>query len=354
MDWSIYEAKFISTAKSRNMPVSKIDGFLEYARNLYDANLPIIYDQHHLCLLIGIDDEYLHRMSNAPQHFYRTFFIKKANGKQRRIDEPLPDLKKVQRWILSNILYNVPCSIYAKAYIPETSLKGNVRFHKNQTSVLAIDIKDYFPSITVGRILNLFIGLGYTFPVSVFLANLCCLNGSLPQGAPTSAYLSNLIMRNFDAIVGEYAKANSIRYTRYADDLTFSGDLNISDILLLVDRELSYLGLKRNPKKFKVMRQKERQIVTGIVVNNKPQMPREYRMKIRQEVYYIQKHGLSSHLKHTNETKSNYLNHLLGQIHYCLFINPKDSKMQEYLRIIESLNTAQLHSINDSQKPSSE
>lgn len=338
MDWAMYEKKFTFTAKEKGVPDGKIVSFLEYARNLYDANLPVIYDQHHLCLLIGIDVEYLHRMSNAPQCFYRTFYIKKANGKLRRIDEPLPDLKKVQRWILTNILYKVPSSIYAKAYIPGSSLKGNVRFHKNQPAVLAIDIKDYFPSITVGRVLNIFIGLGYTLSVSVFLAHLCCLNGALPQGAPTSAYLSNLVMKNFDTIVGEYAKENSIRYTRYADDLTFSGNLNILDILLLVDRELSYLGLKRNPKKFKVMRMKERQIVTGIVVNNVPQLPREYRMKIRQEVHYIQLYGLSSHLAHTKQTKANYLNHLLGQIHYCLFVNPKDEKMKEYLKIVETLN----------------
>ncbi|MPM98660.1 hypothetical protein SDC9_145848 [bioreactor metagenome] len=186
----------------------------------------------------------------------------------------------------------------------------------------------------------MFLGVGYNLQVSVFLARLCCLRESLPQGAPTSAYLSNLIMRSFDANISKYCTENKIRYTRYADDLTFSGDMNISKLLHVVDRELKYFGFRRNKKKLKVMRSGTRQIVTGIVVNEVQQLSREYRLKIRQEVHYLQKFGLDDHLSHSNEVRSNYLSHLIGKIQYALFINPKDKKMLAYLDVVKRLQTA--------------
>lgn len=337
MEWKHYQLLYIKAARINKINAEKVNDLLLYAKKLYDQKLPIIYDQEHLSLLIGIDNEYLHRMSNAPKHFYRTFYIKKRNGKSRRIDEPLPDLKNVQRWILTNILYCVSCSKFAKAYIPKTSLKSNVRFHRNQKMVLTIDIKNFFGTIKSGKILNLFLSLGYSLPTSVILTQICCYNNALPQGAPTSAYLSNLIMKQFDLVIGEYAQSNDIRYTRYADDMTFSGDFNISRLLKIVDNELLYLGLSRNVKKFKVMRANDCQKVTGIVVNKKVQLPREYRQKIRQEIYYIEKYGIDSHLQKLNEKRINYLSHIRGKIRYCLFINPKDTQMIECLQKIESI-----------------
>ena len=171
-------------------------------------------------------------------------------------------------------------------------------------------------------------------PTAVILTRLCCLRESLPQGSPTSAYLSNLVMLQFDNNISKYCTANNIRYTRYADDLTFSGDFDIAALLYLVDKELKYLNLRRNPQKLKVMRRGDRQKTTGIVVNEKQQLPREYRMKIRQEVHYIQQFGLDDHLAHTRATRSNYLDHLIGKIEYALFINPKDEKMKSYLENI--------------------
>ena len=100
MRWDIYERKFRKLAEEKSTSQEKIEKWLSYAKILSSKNLPIIFDQTHLALLLGIDNEYLHRMSNAPEFFYRTFYIQKRNGKKRRIDEPLPDLKKVQSWIL--------------------------------------------------------------------------------------------------------------------------------------------------------------------------------------------------------------------------------------------------------------
>lgn len=337
MRWDLYEAKFRALAERENISKNKIDNYLAYAKNLKDQNLPVIFDHTHLSLLMGIDNEYLHRISNAPKLFYRTFYIKKRSGKLRRIDEPLPDLKKVQSWILKEILYKIPCSKFAKAYVPKTSIKDNTRFHKKQKVVLTVDIKDFFPSIKSGYVLNLFLSCGYNLPTSVILTRLCCLNESLPQGAPTSAYLSNLVLKIFDQIISNYCKARNIRYTRYADDLTFSGDFDIASILFIVDTELKYLNLKRNPKKVKIMRSGNRQCVTGIVVNDVQQLSREYRMRIRQEVHYIEKFGLDDHLAHIKENRANYIDHLGGKIDYVLSINPNDNKMKEYKAIIDNL-----------------
>ena len=339
MHWDAYERRFRKQAKEQGVSEPKIEKQLLYAKNLASQKLPIIFDQTHLALLIGIDNEYLHRMSNAPEFFYRTFYIEKRNGKKRRIDEPLPDLKKVQSWILEEILYKVPCSKFAKAYIPGISIKDNSRFHRNQKMVLAVDLKDFFPSIKSGYILSVFLSVGYNLPTAVMLTRLCCLRESLPQGAPTSAYLSNLVMLQFDNRISKYCTDHNIRYTRYADDLTFSGKFDIAAVLYFIDKELKYLNLRRNPNKLKVMRSGDRQVTTGIVVNEKQQLPREYRMKIRQEIHYIQQFGLNDHLAHIGESRSNYIEHLLGKIEYALFINPKDEKMKIFREIVRTYKT---------------
>lgn len=224
MKWETYKKNFIKEAERQNKTSDYIERCLGYAKTLFDKNMPIIYDQNHLCLLLGFSPEYIYRMSNSPKHFYRSFKIEKKNGKLRSIDEPLPDLKKIQKWILREILDNIAVSPYAKAYVSGQSIKENARFHRGQNCVLTVDIKDFFPSITIFRIIKVFENIGYSRPVSVFLANLCCLKKSLPQGAPTSPALSNIVAGNLDIKLSSFARENKLRYTRYADDITFSGE----------------------------------------------------------------------------------------------------------------------------------
>lgn len=330
MEWSIYKENFKTLALKNGMNDNTINSYLEYAKRLFDNGVPIIYDTWHLARLVGYENEYIHRMSNSPKHFYHEFSIEKRNGKKRKIAEPLPDLKKIQKWILENILYCVKCSRFAKAYIPNNKLLDNAKFHRGQKYLVCIDLEDFFPSLKEGFVLNFFNSLGYNENVAVMLTKLCCYKGSLPQGAVTSPYLSNLLLKNFDDIISKYCVDNKIRYTRYADDLSFSGNFNIGYLVKLVNKELKVLGLKQNVNKFKVLRKSTRQLVTGIVVNDCFRVAREYRMKIRQEVYYIKKWGLSDHLNYIKEERSNYLYHLLGKINYVLTINPNDEKMKEY------------------------
>ncbi|MFA0815530.1 MAG: reverse transcriptase domain-containing protein [Anaerofustis sp.] len=337
MEWKTYKKDLRKNPQFKKLKPSAQEGLVKYANNLFQQNLPIIYDQNHLALLIGIDTTYLHAMSNKPKEFYHTFYITKNNGKRRRIDEPYPDLKKVQAWILKNILYNVSCSKYAKAYIPDKSITDNTRFHKNQKIVMTVDIKDFFPSIQFDHVLNKYFQFGYSKAVAYILASLTCYRNSLPQGAPTSAYMSNLILDYFDNKLASYCSTRKIRYTRYADDMTFSGEFNIKSLLQTLDFYLTKMGMTRNRKKLKIMRKGHQQMVTGIIVNTKKQqLSKNYRMLIRQEVYYINKYGLDSHVEKKNILKANYIKHLYGKIQYCLFVNPNDEKMKYYQSIIKA------------------
>ena len=166
---------------------------------------------------------------------------------------------------------------------------------------------------------------------------LCCLDHVLPQGAPTSPYLSNLYMLDFDAHIAQYCKEHTIYYTRYADDLTFSSDSNIDEYELtsLVKKELNIIGLYLNNDKTKVMPRNTRQVVTGIVVNQKLQVDKDKRRKIRQEVFYIKKWGLESHLQKIGCCKKNYLKHLLGEMTFMLSLTPQNLQLKadiEYIR----------------------
>lgn len=337
MKWGIYKRAFTQKARLANKKEEYISQCLIYAKPLFEKNLPIIFNQTHLALLIGIDNEYFHRMSNSSLLFYRSFEIAKKNGGVRRIDEPLPDLKKVQKWILNEILYKIPVSKFSKAYIPKCSIKDNARFHKGQKVLLQIDLKDYFKSIKIGMVTRFYKSIGYNKAVAVMLAKLSCYRGALPQGAPTSPYLSNLITVELDDRLARYALAKHIRYTRYADDLSFSGDFNVEEVIRKVINCTAVLGLSVNTKKTKVSRMHKKQQVTGIVVNEKIQVCRTYREKIRQEVYFINKYGLSEHLARIKETRKNYLEHLIGKINFVKFVNPHDEKMEGYLKLLKDI-----------------
>ena len=337
MNWEDYYREFSKQAKLSGYNDAYCDKWLQYAKILYNKNLPIIYTQEHLCLLLGYKNEYVFAASNSPSLFYRNYEIPKKNGGTRKISEPLPSLKEIQRWILDNILTKIEISVYAKAYVKKKSIKENARFHKRQEILLSLDVKEFFDSITSDKVYKVFSSLGYQEDIVVMLTNLCCLNGCLPQGAPTSPIISNIILKKFDDEVGKFTNEKKIRYTRYADDMTFSGDFNPGQIISFLKNILYELGLKLNEEKTRTRKKSQRQEVTGIVVNEKMQLPKSVRRKIRQEIYYIRKFGLESHMQYCGIEKKNYLSHLKGKIQYGLFINPYDYELQDYLSYLKKL-----------------
>lgn len=243
----------------------------------------------------------------------------------------MPNLKIIQRWILDNILNNIPVSPYAKGFVKDRSIKDSARFHRKQPKVLSLDISDFFGSINTPKVNNLFFECGYSKRLCYFLTRLCTHSGALPQGAPTSPAISNIIFHESDLKIARYCSERSIRYTRYADDMTFSGDFPVGDLIDFVKKTIKSNQLKLNEEKTRLMKQHERQEVTGIVVNKKLQAPRPLRRKLRQEVHYIERFGIEAHLARLNETRSNYINHLRGIANFILYINPSDKEARQAL-----------------------
>jgi RNA-directed DNA polymerase len=330
MDFSQYEDTFTKEATKMGYSLQDIEHCLDYAEILFSNDVPVIYNSAQLAALVGYKKKYLKKAALYTNYFYRDFEILKKNGKKRKISEPLPSLKEIQHWILKNILYKIPVSPFAKAYKPNVSLIENLKFHKNQPKVFTLDLENFFPSITIESVEKIFIDLGYTKGLSYLLSKLCTRDGTLPQGAPTSPYLSNLIFEAADTKISEYCIKHKIRYTRYADDLSFSGDFDENELLDKVNEAVAKLNLKINSSKTKLMTANQRQTVTGIVVNEKVQVVFHKRNELRQAMYYIQKFGIDEHREYKEIDQANYLEHLLGKINFVLQINPKDVEFMHY------------------------
>lgn len=198
-----------------------------YVERLIKSDTIVILDFEHLAKLIGIGYGIFTSIINSPSSFYYNFEIPKRNGGTRKISAPYPLLLSAQRWIYENILIKQLLHENCKGFIKDISIVDNARPHLNKKFLLKMDIKDFFPSIKINRVMSVFRVLGYTKKISYYLASICCSEGVLPQGAATSPYLSNIIAKRLDYRLNGLAKRFNLTYTRYADDLTFSGD-NIS------------------------------------------------------------------------------------------------------------------------------
>lgn len=334
MDYDEYEILFTLKAKKANKSEEYIKKNLAYAKNLMDQGLPVIYDSEHFSMLVGYAQKYIKHAVMYMSYYYWDYKVPKKNGGLRVIKEPMPNLKDIQKWILHNILYKRKYHPYAKAYIPEKCIRDNVRFHTKRKIVMTLDIHDFFGSINDDDVFQIFKNMGYSDWTADLLAKLTCLNNALPQGAPSSPALSNLYMYDFDQKMMNYCLRHHIFYTRYADDMTFSGDFNTEELKGIVVSLLKPMHLSLNEDKSKVMTANQRQIVTGTVVNHKTHLPTEQLKKIRQEVYYIKKFGLAQHMANTLCQKKNYIKHLYGRINYALLIQPGNKEMREYKKYL--------------------
>lgn len=280
----------------------------------------------------------LYAIANQPEKYYTTTYINKKDGSKREILIPNNTLKKIQRNILKNVLYGLTPSSYVTSYRPNYSLKKNAVLHVNKKIIVKLDIKDFFNNITFENVYKVL--PNYIFPpaIKVLLTKLCTYDDYLPQGAPTSPYISNLVLKNFDNYIGKYCEKENISYTRYCDDLTFSGDFNSQRLINKVRAFLEELGFNLNVRKIKIIFNTQHQEVTGITVNKKMNTSKTYRRKIRQEMYYINKYGLESHCIRIKVSKEKYLASLIGKINYALSINSCDIELKNYQTILNNLN----------------
>lgn len=282
----------------------------------------------------------LYGISNNIDLNYEEIIIKKKNKNLRYLNEPSPILKSIQKRILKNVLEEKMISKCAYAYKKGLSTILNAKSHVGCKVILKLDIEDFFDNINFYKVYNSCFNENlYPKKLGMLLTNLCVYNDMLPQGSPTSGYISNIVLRNFDCNIDAYCKDKNINYTRYSDDMTFSGDFDIRKLIKYVNELLYKERFRLNKSKIKVVLNTTRQQVTGIVVNEKINLSKNYKRKIRQEVYYVLKYGVKSHIKKRNINLScnRYLSVLLGKINYVLTVNPNDKEFINYKNEIKRI-----------------
>ncbi len=323
-------------------------------RVLKKNNLPIVNTLAELRKLLNIKSTnqlgYFLLASDHKDGPYTTHTIPKRDGSDRKICAPKKQLKWVQRQILKHILSQVPPHPAAHGFVNGRSTVSNASPHVGHELVVKFDLKEFFPTVHFFRVMGLFASLGYPMGNCMFgtddksnqvapvLARLCCYTPDpkkwgtavLPQGAPTSPAISNLMCRRLDARLGCLAEANKGTYTRYADDLTFSfpkaEGLNLGRFRWWVDQVCHQEGFTINQEKFRVIRNSQRQLVTGIVVNDALRVPRELRRELRAILHNCEKTSVEEQAKHHPRFKGNvgeFSQYLRGIAAYLNMVQPE-------------------------------
>ena len=326
-----WESLFKERAQEEKHSDNYISECLKYAERLHERNLPVIFDFVHLASYLKCLAKQLQGIvANAEAH-YEQYYIRKKTGGKRRIEAPDYLLKNVQRWIYINILCRDKSVLdCVHGFVPvlyeNTRARGiltNALPHSGHDWLVNIDLKDFFHTVTLDMVKTYFDSLGYEEEVAKTLTALCTLRSRLPQGAPTSPMLSNLIATNMDKAFLAYCKEREITYTRYADDLTFSADQNV-DIPPL--KELYSIVFKHgfivNRQKTNVRKRGYRKLVTGLTVTDGVHVPKKYRKEVWRELYFCKTFGVSEHYHNMNTDKGLYKAWLRGRIMYIRQIDP--------------------------------
>ncbi len=295
----------------------------------------------------------------SPINHYKRFKVPKKTGGFRLISAPMPKLKNIQYWILENILNKITPHDATHGFRKSCSIVSNAKRHLNTDVVINLDLENFFPSISYKRVKGLFRSLGYSDSVATIFGLICTepdieeaeLDGKtwfiplserhLPQGAPTSPAITNLLCRRLDKRLEKMANKRGFKYTRYADDLTFSGsgeDLkNICNILKNTESIVTHEGFTVHPKKTRVVRASRQQEVTGVVVNEKLNVDKETLKKFRATLYQIEKDGPDGKKwGHSNDIIAS----IQGFANFVRMVNPeKGQAFQEQVkRIITKYN----------------
>ena len=282
-----------------------------------------------------------HRDVVTRSHYY-TFQIPRRNGRPRTLQAPHHTLACAQGWILDEILYRIPVHDAAHGFVPDRSVVTNAQPHLGAQVVINMDLADFFPSITFARVNGLFHSMGYSPAVATVLALLCteaprqelvykgtrylaaCGPRALPQGACTSPAISNLITRTLDRRLWGMARKLNWVYTRYADDITWSttGDpqASVGYVLARIRHIAEDEGFEVNKQKTRVLRQNQRQAVTGVAVNEQLSVPRTTIRRIRAILHNAQYTGLEAQ----NRNGHPHFEHwLLGMIGWIGMVQPE-------------------------------
>jgi len=273
---------------------------------------------------------------------YQRFQIPKKRGGFRSISAPMPRLKAAQNWILENILYQVPLHPAAHGFVPGKSIVTNAQPHVKAETVINLDLKNFFLTITYPRVKGVFRSLGYSEHIAIILALICTeadveeikvheepffvqsSERHLPQGAPSSPGITNILCIRMDKRLKGAADKLGFTYTRYADDLTFStqekDEAKLKKMLWQAKKIVEDEGFVIHPEKERIMRTGQKKEVTGIVVNDKLSLDRKTLKRFRALLFQLEKDGPAG--KHWNQSH-NLLASVKGYAHYIAMVNPE-------------------------------
>lgn len=300
------------------------DGYIKYIESLQASGIPPIFEFSHLADLVGIEYATLANITSRPQDFYRTFAIPKRSGGIRKIDTPRPILMQIQRWLLDQIVSKSSVSEQAHGFVVGRSIITNARTHLGCRELLKMDLRDFFPSVTASTVHHIFKDMGYPPNVCRALSRLVTLGACLPQGAPTSPALSNIACVELDSNLNNLALKYDLTYTRYADDLTFSGSSIPSDMTTLVANLTSKSGFSTNDKKTILSPAGHRKIVTGISISSgELKLPRAYIRNLRQRIHLLINHGILHPNKDSTAWDPLVLDRLLGMVNFWVSVCPE-------------------------------
>jgi hypothetical protein len=327
---------YLEYLEQANSKKEKKKLMIEYATRLYENNVPIIWNIKHLSILLNIDYDIIRRYILSSNSYYKQINIPKKNGGVRELDIPTLELKKIQRFILDFILDKIKTSDYAFAFKKNCSIVHNAEKHVNKNLILNLDLKDFFKSIRYEQVFKIFFYKGYTKEVSYALASLVTHNGVLPQGAPTSPYLSNIVCLRLDKRLSHLASKIHCEYTRYADDITFSGDYHLYNYIDFIKNIIIDEGFIINEKKTRTQSEHYRQEVTGVIVNKKLKVNSNLKQYLRKTIYYIKKFGIDNHLEYIGCNLSGYKEHLYGIAYFIKMVEPTNGK--NWIKELDTIN----------------
>ncbi|HEY5815090.1 MAG TPA: reverse transcriptase domain-containing protein [Solirubrobacterales bacterium] len=237
---------------------------------------------------------------------YDEFEIRRrSGGTPRRISAPIKPLKDIQRQLADHLLAWYAPPPHVHGFVAGRSPTSNARAHRRQEWVLRVDLEDFFPTINFGRVRGLFMAFPFEYPadVATLLAQICCHRNGLPQGAPTSPIVSNYICRGLDSKLGRIAASERCYYTRYADDICLSTDRSrfparlatLKDGRAVASQTLADVieenGFSLQKEKTRLAHRTQRQRVTGLVVNSKVNVSRDYVRDLRNLLFIWRAHG---------------------------------------------------------------
>ena len=282
----------------------------------------------------------------SPVSHYARFTVPKRSGGERLLSAPMAELARAQEWILTNILEKLQTHPAAHGFVPGRSTVSNAQPHVGKKFVVNTDLKDFFPSVTFRRVAGLFREIGYSPAVATIFALLCtdaprkrvtyagkpffvaAGPRALPQGACTSPAISNLVSKRLDSRLAGIATKLGWTYTRYADDLSFSADGSDADgkigyLLARIRHIAQDEGFAVNHAKTRVLRKSTRQLVTGVVVNDRPGINRETVRRLRAILHRAKSEGLAAQ---NREKIPHFEAWLGGMIAYVHMVNPQQAK----------------------------